>query len=435
MKGEFGVFEEAVQEIAYAYGAVPFFRKHMDNASCRPQDLRTPEDLARVPPTRKADYRRNFPHGVLAEGHGLEGALVRRLQSSGTEGDRLVSVTYAFTLAERMASSLAMNARFRFLTDDNEIRTCRYAAPNCSDVECANPGSTMQDRTLADGTLVLPVAHDLLTTPESILDRASAEARLHGPNLWYVDPVHLSWLIRHLRRKGIERWDVERPCAVVLSFSMPTHAARERLATFFGPLAPIAAALAMSEFGYVGMECTESRLHLNATDFFLEFISNGTPAGPGELAELYVTTLHERISPKIRYRTGDLYRWHDVRCPCGSTQPVVTYEGREATLLASGRGGPVTPRELDDVIGVRTWLDVYQIRQSSAERVTVRFVGDGTQTADDEATLRGALAERLGIRNIQVSAANYLPCERSGKFLVSKGPGRANDAESIAWTS
>jgi phenylacetate-CoA ligase len=418
-------FAEAVHEVAYAYFAVPFFRRHMDDAGCAPTDLRRPSDLERIPPTVKAQYRSNFPHGVLAAGHGLDDPMLRRLQSSGTEGDRLLSVTYVFTLAERMATSLQMNPRYRFLSEASAIKTCRFAAPNCSDVECANPNSTMQDRTLPDGTLVLPVYHDLLTTPDAMLEQAAAEMSEYDPNLFYVDPVHMTWLAAHLARRGVQRWPGKRQAAVILSYTMPTHGTRRRIETFFGPGVPVAGALAMSEFGYLGMECQEGTLHLNTTDFYLEFVRDGQPGGPGELAELYVTTLRERVSPKIRYRTGDFYRRHHTPCRCGSAHPAVTYEGRRKNLLTAGGGRRVTPREVDDVIGVRSWIDLYQLSQLGADRFVLRFVGERSPDAREEESLRGQLADLLASSNVRCVHASYIASERGGKFSACKGPDEA----------
>lgn len=88
-----------------------------------------------------------------------------RFQSSGTSGERLNSAIFSFDLARRQATSLSVNEKFNSLwLPGKKLKLCRYAPPNCSDVECGIGLSTMEERTLADGTLVLPVAHDLLAT-------------------------------------------------------------------------------------------------------------------------------------------------------------------------------------------------------------------------------------------------------------------------------
>src|SRR6266516_7461430 len=97
-------FSGAVEEVADAYDSVPFFQRHMDDAGLRPDDLRTPADFRRLPPTSKVDYRRNFPAGVLVRGATLNDPFVFRSQSSGTTGERLLTIAHTYALAERMTT-------------------------------------------------------------------------------------------------------------------------------------------------------------------------------------------------------------------------------------------------------------------------------------------------------------------------------------------
>jgi len=272
-------FERASREIAYAYERVAFFRKLMDQAHVKPDDIRRPEEMGLVPPTRKAHYRANFPAGVIAKGYSAAGPLVRKMRSAGTEGERLVSVAHVYDLAQRMATCLRANARLDHLSTARTIRTCRYAAPNCSDVECSNPNSSMQDRMLPDNVLVLPVYHDVLATPASMLDAAAEEIVTFAPNLLYVDPTHMARLVRHMRSTGRPFPELG-PVAVALSFSLVTRVARDQIEELVGPDVPVVDTLAMSEFGFVGLECEHGRMHLNTSDFYVEILDGaGQPAG------------------------------------------------------------------------------------------------------------------------------------------------------------
>lgn len=94
-------FAGAVDELAFAYQEVPFYAAHLDAAGLHPDDIRSPADFRRVPATSKADYRRHFPAGVLARGAKLGDEFTFRSHSSGTSGERLITVAHTFTLAER----------------------------------------------------------------------------------------------------------------------------------------------------------------------------------------------------------------------------------------------------------------------------------------------------------------------------------------------
>ncbi|XXF81253.1 hypothetical protein P2318_16290 [Myxococcaceae bacterium GXIMD 01537] len=406
-------FEAVKKEIAFAYEHVPFIRKHLDAAALRPDDLASPSDLSRLPPTRKADYRKNFPAGVLARGRVLQQPGVYQIRSSGTEGERLVTAARSHHLARRMFGCLSVHPGFDFLKTARNLHSGRFAAPNCSDVECANPHSTMADRLLPDRTLVLPVFHDLLTTPERMLDQAAEELTQHAPQFLYCDSAHLTVLVRHLRAQG----RVPHPArAVAVGFSLFTRVNRRQLAAALPAETALAEVVAMSEFGWLALECPQGALHLNTDAYYPEFLVGDRLAEPGELAELVVTSLGDDLSPHIRYRTGDLYRLLSEPCPCGHRFPRVRAEGRASSMLVRDRRVVLTPREVDEVVGDAPWMDLYQLDQTDEDAFVLRFLGNAVQA--QEADLHERLQARLGAgARLVLERVTYIPSERSGKLL------------------
>lgn len=410
-------FDGAIEEVAQAYERVPFFGKLMDKAGLRPGDVRSPTDFRRIPATSKVDYRRNFPAGVLVKGASLNDPFVYRSQSSGTTGERLLTIAHSYLLADRMTTTSGVNpelcAVFASLADQ---RVCRYAAPNCSDVECATPFSTPESRTLPDGTRVLPVAHDLLSTPESMIDQALTEIIAYRPRWLYTDPMHLAFLARNL----VER-DVPAPAVggVVLTYNLVTQSARRQVAAVFKD-SVIAEVVSMSELGWMGMECPHGFVHMNTDSFYLEFLVDDRPAEPGELAELYVTSIGDDISPHLRYRTGDYYTLLDGPCGCGHPYPRVDFHGRASHVVHQDGKPVLTPKMLDRLVGPAPWLNAYKLRQSEPDRVRFRYIPSGAGESGEPAT---ALAETLGAAlgpriEVAVEPVDYIECERSGKFLA-----------------
>lgn len=398
----FGNRGAAEREHAFARANVPFFRER-DGADPAPA-------FETLPFATKSDYRRQFPFGILAEGRRQTDPNVQRLNSSGTEGDRLSTVAHGFLLAERMFKSLNVNPALAPLLKLPRIRTARYAAPNCSDVECANPRASMADRTLPDGTLVLPVHHDLLTTPDAMIRTGIEEIAAYHPDMVYADPNHLAFLARAARRLDLDN-PVPPEAAIVLSYSFATRVALRQIREWTAGANPVAIALAMSEFGYVGMSCGEGLLHLNDRDFYLELVA--LEDGESAPLELAITSAGDRLCPHIRYLTGDLYRLLPP-CACGHPAPSVQLEGRRKDCLES-RGRLFTPRALDELIGNPRWIDLYQLAPAGAG-FDFRSTGDAALA---EPAAVAALSEELGDalgRPVRVTRASYLPAARGGKF-------------------
>ena len=412
----FGDINAVKKEIGFAYDKVPFFRNSLTPAlAAAIAAITSPADVTQIPATSKVDYRKNFPHGILADGRSVDDAQVSRMQSSGTSGDRLVTVMHSFKLADRMSNCLEVNPDLHFLLDEATIRTCRYAAPNCSDVECSNPYTTMQDRILPDGTLVLPVHHDLLTTPQTMLRVAFDEMHSYRPNLWYVDPMHMTYLILKARELGWE-WSVPDKLAVLLSYAYATQALLRQLREFFGSKTPVAGVVAMSEFGFVGVECDQHTLHLNDKDFYLEF--DNEEDDPDGVFELSVTSIGDRLCPHIRYRTNDLYRILP-QCRCGSSMPAVAFEGRRKDVVTLANGKQITPRGLDQIVGAPLWIDVYQLTVQRQSHFVFRYKGNPEhQDAQQLAQLKQQLESWLDTSEVRMEAVEYFPFERGGKFQI-----------------
>jgi phenylacetate-coenzyme A ligase PaaK-like adenylate-forming protein len=428
-------FKQGQKDIFYAYKNIAFFQKHMEQAGLVPNDILEPSDMLRIPPTVKKDYRKNFPVGVLASGYNLKGPHVMRFQSSGTEGDRLVSVVLSYDLARRQANCLAINPQFKSLWRPGlKLRTCRYAAPNCSDVECANPNSTMESRMLSDGTLVLPVYHDLLTTPAKMLNRALDEIEEYDPHLFFIDPTHFAFLTRAMRKAGRVPHKKAGFC-IMSGYTLCTQVARRQITECFGTNVPFADMLGMSELGYLGFECPAGQQHMNVKDYYLEFIRDGQPSEAGELSELFITTLGDRLSPHIRYATGDLYRVKAEKCSCGNPAPVVRTEGRVKNMLWLHDNTVVTPKELDDLIGPAPWMDMYQMNQTDDDEFSFQYLRNEVWTQQLEKELVERFQEALKTKNISCSATNYLPADRGGKFLscVSSVAMRDEKRSLLSW--
>lgn len=409
-----GAFEAAKSEVAYAYAKTPFFRKHMDEVQLSPNDIKTREDFSRILPTEKKHYRKNFPAGVLAEGYSLNNKMLYRSQSSGTTGERLQTVEEGWIYMQRAVDSLTVYPGLDSVMTAYPRRHIRYAAPNCSDVECASPNSAMKDRILSDGTLVLSVYHDMLTTPERILSMNVDEIEEYRPQMYYIDPTHLAFLLRYTSKRGY----IPYKAPVIASYTPCTKISKRQIKEVFGKDVPVVEAFAMSEIGWLAAECPLGNIHLNTKSFYMELLCDDRHAEPDELGELYITTLDNGCTPHIRYRTGDVFRLNSSECQCGSKFPVVQTEGRLRNHLFQNGKVVLTPKGVDDLIGDPHWMDLYKLVQTDENDFLFSFIANEKYQENGEQYILDGLFQKLGKNvNLRMEKADYISTERSGKFL------------------
>jgi phenylacetate-CoA ligase len=419
----------ACAEAEFAYRFLPFYREHIDRAGLAPSGtlhIDNPDAFRKLPFTSKADFRRGFPARVVNREESLP-ELTYTSSSSGTTGERLVTVVHRPLLAERMAVTAAAHpALSERLLGAAHRKVARLAAPNCSDVECATPLSTLADRTLPDGTLVLSIAHDVLATPRTMVDKIFDELDAYRPAWLYADPTHLAFLCSHLHRRGLTTLPVR---AVVLTYSLLSHVARRAITAVLPEDTPVAEVLSMSEFGWLGIECPAGARHLNEENYHHEILrEDGTEAHVGEIGELVITSIGDQLSPHVRYRTGDLAE-PGGRCTCGAAGRTVIHHGRASTCLLDGTGGRlVTARQADDALGHVAGIRHYRIDQSAPDSVHCRVITAEDAPGDTVPAARERLRHLLPhVQRVEATAVTHIEAERSGKFSTCSGLGPVRD--------
>jgi phenylacetate-CoA ligase len=413
------VLAAAWRECAYAREFVPAF----GGLTELPDNAGYAEFRDLVPVTSKRDYRTGFPARVTARGADLSAPDILMSHSSGTGGDRLTTVSRLYDLSTRQETTMRAHPTFAaLLSSISGQRVCRYAAPNCSDVECANPQTTVEDRTLRDGTLVLPVAHDLFTTPERMLRQALTEMREYRPHWLYADATHLSFLLTKAREAGVDQFRGVR--AVLLTYTRATAVAKRIIRDFFGPRVPVVEVISMSELGWIALECPQRRMHLNAKSFLAEL----RPDDTGAAGELILTTIGDQLSPHLRYATGDLYAEYEQVCPCGAVGPAVRLEGRASEALYGTDGVPLWPRTVDEIVGTPDGMLAYRVHQDETGDLEFSYLPvAGTMPPDEPERIGAELSNRLKGRQVRVRETGYLASQRSGKYISctsSYGGGR-----------
>ncbi len=91
----------------------------------------------------------------------------------------------------------------------------------------------------------------------------------------------------------------------------------------------------------VGLECSEhSGLHLSSESYYLEVLNSDASKTPeGEIGELVLTDLDNRLQPLVRYRTGDMIRAGSGKCSCRRGLPLVGHiEGRLMDSIKTDKG-------------------------------------------------------------------------------------------------
>ena len=370
--------ERLREAVRRAWDGAPFFRRRFEAAGVRPEDVRTLDDLRRLPICRKADLRASeAEHPPVGDYRcvGLRGS-VRLATSTGTTGRPTLILWTANDL--RLDYDLAARAHWRAGLRPGEI------------VVTAHPGYLNGGQAMTAGAYehmgLLPVS---VGPPQSPEDAARALRTIeHLPvDHWRLFPAALARFREAAARTGSP---VRLP---------------EPEAT--GPAAQHDKLSAGQEcVSYLGSACSECRgSHVAEDHAIVEVLDldSGLPVPDGERGSLVVTSLG-RDNPMIRYEVGDVVRVESDPCPCGETSRRGFFEGRIGDIVHAG-GRRLLP------------IDVWWELPTDAEFVLVRRPDAAHLTVRVEAPVAPDLAVRLEARcgvAIEVEALEPGTLARSG---------------------
>ncbi len=343
------------------YERVNLFRQRCDEKGVRPDDIRSLEDLVRLPFLTKKDLRDNYPFGLFAEP--LD-KVVRVHGSSGTKGKPTV-VGYT----------------------RNDLQVWAEVAARCFCMAGGEPGHVFQNAygyglftgglgmhygAERVGATVVPISGGNTARQAMLIQDFQPQGIACTPSYAlniadYLEEHGINPRSTSLRYGifGAEPW----------SESM-RHQLEERLGIDAVDIYGLSEVIGPG----VSNECRENKdgLHINEDHFLPEIIDpkTGEPLPDGEYGELVFTTLTKEAFPVIRYRTGDICALNREPCSCGRTLVRMSrVKGRADDMLII-RGVNVFPSEVEfHLLKVRELAPHYQVvvdRDRSLDTVEVQ---------------------------------------------------------------
>jgi phenylacetate-CoA ligase len=378
-------------QVQHAYHASPFYRKKLDAARVRPEDVRTLADLSRLPFTTKDELKQSqAEHPLWGEflAVPLEECL-RVHMTSATTGRPLAFLdtkddwygfyhSYARSLyAYGLRKSDVVMAAFSYGPWIG-YWSGFYAAQDVGAMVFPAGGLSTDQR--IDALLTYPITA-LGCTPSYALFLAEQAAK-KGIDLAKQTKIRLTW---HTGEPGA---------------SIPGTKAKIEAA--FG--AQAYDCLGLTEIAAWGFEC-DARVglaHIHEDYVLPEVLDDqDRPVKPGETGELVFTSLYRKAMPLLRYRTRDVVRLADRPCPCGRT--LVALDGGVLARLddmKKVRGIIVYPRRIEELVRPHEGVDEFQIvfrRVDGLDDILVRVDPAPTLSASERAGLTGTLEEALRV--------------------------------------
>ena len=382
--------ERLVAQVKHVYENVPYYRDMMKKKGVTPEDIRSTDDLYKLPFLTKDDLRCAYPYGLLAV---PTGDAVRIQSTSGTTGRRVVAF-YTQHDIDIWEDSCARAIVAAGGTRDDVVQVS-YGYGLFTGGPGLNGGSHKV------GCLTLPMS-------SGFTDRQLQFMTDLGTTILCCTPSYCEFLAETIEESGLK--DQIKLKAGIFGAEAWSNEMRARLEERLGIKAYDIYGLTEISGPGVSFECSEQTgMHINEDHFIAEIINpdTGEVLPEGSKGELVFTCITKQAFPLLRYRTRDICVLSRGKCSCGRTLVKMSrLMGRSDDMLII-KGVNVFPSQIEEVLvnyGLSANYQLIVDRVSHSDTMEVRveltpemFSGTVKVVEKREKELRDRIKNVLGI--------------------------------------
>lgn len=388
--------------VSHCYANVPYYRRIFKERGLSPDDIKTVEDLGKLPFLTRQIVRQEKENLIATNIPWYRRDPVHTAGSTGSPLDFFYDET-----TTPFNRALALR-HLRWLGYAKGDTVARFRDPYGIDLE------KLAERDLFGRELRLT----LWRGDEKELQLVARELQLFRPAYISAWPSCLYLLARWLRRNSVR---LDPPKYIVTSSENIYPHMREVIEETFQ--APLSDWYGQEESVAIAMQCPEARnYHIQMEMGIVELLP-----WKDEYREIVGTCLHNMVMPFLRYRTGDLCKEGAGPCACGRHHPVLSeISGRDGDFIVTPDMRCISPLGLNHVVYHLDEIKESQIIQEDLDLLRVKVVPWKDVAPHALTALEDRVRSYLGGRDMRISleVVEEIPRSATGKkpFVLSRLP-------------
>ena len=378
--------ERLCNTVEHVYENVELYRRRMDEAGVKPGDIKTIEDITKLPFTYKQDLRDTYPYGMFAV---PMSEVVRLHASSGTTGKQIV-VGYTKEDLEIWEDICARQLVAAGATKEDKIHiSYGYGL--------FTGGLGLHGGAQRLGATAIPVSSGNTARQITILQD-------FGSDFLCCTPSYAMYIAETMENEGIDTSRL--PLRGGIFGAEPwTEEMRREIERKLNIKAYDIYGLTETMGPGVAYECSEQHgMHVNEDHFIIEIINpeTGEHMPDGEQGEIVFSCITKKAFPLLRYRTRDIGVITHEKCSCGRTFVRMSKPmGRTDDMLII-RGVNVFPSQIETVLLNMGYSPNYQIVVDRVNNLdTIEVLVEMTEEAFSDVLTELSTKERALSENIK----------------------------------
>ncbi|MDA4136672.1 MAG: hypothetical protein OK449_06725 [Thaumarchaeota archaeon] len=415
--------EQRLREVvSHAYNNVPLYREKFDARGVKPGDIRSLDDLGKLPFTTKQEVMGGIPHRSIARGFDLRDCI--RASTSGTSGGPM-PVYYDKRFWDYCQAAWIFRKQWAIGVEPwRKVMIVEYDAPPKRGPDRSGEKAGQARKSPARESLG-PMVRLLRGRRRGVTLFDNADQVLDytlrfDPKLIRGAPSYLRLLAEAMADRGVEGLAGR---VIRTEGELTDDETRRYLESSFK--CRVYDEYSSWDFGNGAWQCERREgYHIDADLLIMEVVRGSERAQAGERGEVVVTNLMNYAMPLIRYRVGDIGVLDDRYCSCGRSLPLLkSVEGRRSDCFQLPGGQLITPRTVMNVIQGSPGVSRYQAVQESVGKVRIQLMKrEGEPDADKEQLMsrcRSILGESM---EIEVSVTDRTNFRAKFRPVISKLP-------------
>lgn len=337
--------EKLPKQVKHVWDNVPYYRKKMEEKGLTPEDIKSIDDLHKLPFLSKADLKECYPYGLLA--CPLKDC-VRIHSTSGTTGKRVVAFYTQNDID--MWNECCARAIVAAGGSNEDVVQVSYG------YGLFTGGAGLDGGSHKVGCLTIPQSSG--NTERQIMFIMDLSA-----TILCCTPSYAAYIGESMKEMGLKPEDIPLKAGIFGAEAWSEEMRRDIEKTLGIKAYDIYGLTEISGPG-VSFECSEQRgMHINEDHFIAEIINpdTGEVLPEGSQGELVFTSLDKEAFPLLRYRTRDICTLTREKCSCGRTHiRMCKPKGRSDDMLII-RGVNVFPSQIETVLLNNGYAANYQI--------------------------------------------------------------------------
>jgi len=395
--------------LKHAYQNVPYYAQKFREVDLEPDDIKTLDDLPKLPILTRQEIRENLPNLVAKN---FPHSKIIPYATGGSTGEPLQFYVTEESKGRGVAASNRAYSWYGYELGDKVAYL--WGSPRDLSIQqsLSNKISLLVFRT---------IYLDAFNMSEKQMEEFAQKLAKFKPEaiIAYASAGYLfAKFLQHREIKNI------RPRVVITQAEKLFPQQRQLIEGVFN--CEVFDFYGSREVSAMAAECPQHQgYHISAENVILEFVRDNKPVPSGETGKILVTDLHNYAMPFIRHENGDLGIPLVGKCSCGRGLPLMKeVTGRTSDIIIGAGGKKIHGEFFTHLFWDKPWVKQFQAIQDRNRNITIKIVGEQAEESEIEA-IRAIIQQEVGSEiKLDILFVDFIDSTKSGKyrFTISEAP-------------